>query len=224
MSLAITAPPGIRNLAGLLDRLGNLPLDRIRFQPPPGTATVNDVVELQVRENRLCELVDGVLVEKTIGYQEGQLAIIIATALQNFVEADDLGPVTGPDGMILFPDNLVRIPDVAFACWERFPDEATLEEPVPEIVPVLAVEILSRGNTPGEMSRKLREYFKAGVRLVWFVDPVVKSVTVYTSPARSKVIDVTGKLDGGKVLPGFELRVADIFAKLKRRKRKRNGR
>jgi Uma2 family endonuclease len=224
MSLAVTAPPGIRNLAEMLDRLGNVPPDRIRFQPPPGTATINDVDEIQKREGRLCELVDGVLVEKAMGFQEGQLAIIIATALQNFVEADDLGPVTGPDGMIRFPNNLVRIPDVAFAYWERFPNEESLEDPVPEIVPDLAVEILSKGNTPGEMTRKLREYFKAGVPLVWFVDPVSKAVTVYTSPTHFQLVDVTGKLTGGEVLPGFELAVSDIFVKLKPRRPMRNGR
>lgn len=90
----------------------------------------------------------------------------------------------------------------------------------------MAVEVLSKGNTRGEMSRKLREYFAAGVRLVWFVDSKSKSVTVYTSPTRSKIIPLDGTLDGGKVLPGFQLSVARLFAKLKRssKKGKRNGR
>jgi Uma2 family endonuclease len=222
MSLAITAPPGIRNLADLVERLGNVPLDRIRFQPLPGTATVEDVVRIEERENRLCELVDGVLVEKTMGFQEGRIAILLATALQNFVEPGDLGVVTGPDGMIRFPDNLVRMPDVAFAAWERFPNDEIPAEPVPEIVPDLAVEILSPGNTRGEMSRKLREYFNAGVRLVWFVDPKAKTVTVHTSPGRSKVLPTSGTLDGGKVLPGFEMPVANLFVRLKRKPRKKS--
>jgi Uma2 family endonuclease len=218
MSIAITAPPGIRNLADLLERLGNVPLDRIRFQPLPGTATVEDVVRAEERENRLCELVDGVLVEKTIGFQEGRIALLLATALQNYIEAGDLGVVTGPDGMIRFPNNLVRMPDVAFAAWERFPNEEIPDEPVPEIVPDLAVEVLSPGNTRGEMSRKLREYFNAGVRLVWFVNPKAKTVTVHTSPGRSKVLPINGTLDGGKVLPGFELSLAKLFAKPKRKR------
>jgi Uma2 family endonuclease len=222
MSLDVTAPPGIRNLAELLDRLGNVPLDRIRFQPPPGTATVEDVVRIEERENRLCELVDGVLVEKTMGFNEGRIAILIATALQNFVERDDLGVVNGSDGMIRFPENLVRMPDVSFAAWDRFPNEEIPEEPVPEIVPDIAVEVLSVGNTSGEMSRKLREYFKAGVRLVWFIDPRAKTATVYTSPTRSKVIPSNGTLDGGKVLPGFELPLAEVFGKLKRPSKKGN--
>lgn len=218
MSLDITAPPGIRNLAELLDRLGNVPPDRIRFQPPPGTATVRDVVEIEERENRLCELVDGVLVEKTMGFNEGRIALLIGTALQNFVATRDLGVVAGADGMIRFPGDLVRMPDVAFVRWERFPGGEMTDDPVPEIVPDLAVEVLSAGNTDGEMSRKLREYFQAGVPLVWFVDPKSKTVTVYTSPTRSKVVSASGTLDGGKVLPGFELPVASLFTKPKRKR------
>jgi Uma2 family endonuclease len=223
MSLAVTAPPGIRNLAELLERLGNIPPDRIRFQPLPGAGTVRDVVEIQRRENRLCELVDGVLVEKTLGFNEDQIAILIATALQNFVELDDLGVVAGSAGMIRLSNDQVRMPDVAFYPWESFTEGEIPDEPVPHIAPDLAVEVISRGNTVGEMSRKLREYFEAGTRLVWFVDPKFKTVTVFTSPTRSKVLASTDQLDGGKVLPGFELSIAKLFSRRKRpgKKRKR---
>jgi Uma2 family endonuclease len=126
--------------------------------------------------------------------------------------------------MIRFPGKLLRMPDVAFASWDRFPGGEIPDEAAPEITPDLAVEVLSPGNTPGEMARKLREYFKAGVRLVWFVDPKDKTVTAYTSPTRSSVIPTSGVLDGGKVLPGFKLPVAQIFAKPRRKAKKRNGR
>jgi Uma2 family endonuclease len=122
--------------------------------------------------------------------------------------------------MFRLPQNLVRIPDVAFASWERFPDDESMQESVPEVVPDLAVEVLSQSNTRGEMAVKLVEYFKAGVRLVWFVDLRAKAVTVYTSPSRSKVVSESGTLDGGKVLPGFELPVEKLFARLKRKPKK----
>jgi Uma2 family endonuclease len=221
MSLDITAPPGIQNLADLLDRLGNVPPDRIRFQPLPGTGTVSDVVQIQRRENRLCELVDGVLVEKTLGFNEDQIAILIATALQNFIELDDLGVVAGSAGMIRLSNEQVRMPDVAFYSWESFSEGEIPDEPVPQVAPDLAVEVISRGNTAGEMSRKLREYFEAGVRLVWFVDPKSKTVTVFTSPGRSKILTSTDTLDGGKVLPGFELSIAKLFSRRKRSNKKR---
>jgi Uma2 family endonuclease len=221
MAIAPPLPREVVTMADLLDQLGDIAPERIRLQPLPGTATVQDVVNIERRENRFFELVDGVLVEKIMGHPESRIAAALILALGKYLEQNDIGTVSGEGGMFRFPANLVRIPDVAFARWDRFTDE-DFEEAVPEIVPDLAVEVLSEGNTPGEMSRKLREYFHAGVRLVWFVDPRTKAVTVFTSPSRSKVISATGTLDGGKVLPGFSLPVASLFASFKRRgKRKR---
>ncbi len=217
-----TPTPKLRNLAELIERLGGVPLDRIRMNPPPGTATVNDVVEIDAHEDRLCELVDGVLVEKTMGFHESQIAVVLIRIIGDFVAKSELGVITGPDGMILFPGNQVRMPDVAFVSWGRFPGGEIPDDAAPEIVPDLAVEVLSRSNSAGEMSRKLREYFSAGVRLVWYVDPVAKTVTVYTSLTRSKIVPLEGTLDGGKVLPGFTLPVREIFAVRKSRASK-NG-
>ena len=218
-----TPTPKLRNLAELIERLGGVPLDRIRMNPPPGTATVNDVVEIDAHEDRLCELVDGVLVEKTMGYFESETAVLLAAALIQFVRKNDLGVVTGEGGMILFPGNQVRIPDVAFVSWERFLDAETEGQAAPELVPDLAVEVLSPGNSAGEMSRKLEVYFHAGVRLVWYIDPMAKAVTVFTSLTRSKVLQLDGTLDGGKVLPGFEFPVRDLFP-VPRTRANKNGR
>ena len=75
MSQTTIAPPDIKTLADLRKRLGGVPLDRIWFHPAPGTATEKDVIEAERRENRLCELVDGTLVEKAVGFEEGRLAL-----------------------------------------------------------------------------------------------------------------------------------------------------
>ena len=75
--------------------------------------------------------------------------------------------------------------------------------------------MLSTNNTPEEMERKLREYFLAGVRLVWMIDPRQRTVEVYTAPeAPAATLDETQTLDGGKVLPGFKPRLAELFARL----------
>ncbi len=66
----IARAPAIDTLADLHKRLGGIPLDRIRFRPAPGTATEKDVIDAEARENRLCELVDGTLVEKAVGFEE----------------------------------------------------------------------------------------------------------------------------------------------------------
>ena len=85
------------------------------------------------------------------------------------------------------------------------------------IVRGLAAEVLSKGNTKAEMRRKLRESFEAGVRLAWLVDPKTRTVLVHTSPKASTKLAVGQILDGGDVLPGFALPLADLFECLDRR-------
>ena len=211
---AVKSPSPIRTLADLLQRLGGIPLDRIRFQPAPGTATERDVVEVESREGRLCELVDGVLVEKTVGYGESVLACAISDYLRAFVRPRKLGIVSGADGVSRYFPGLVRIPDVAFASWKRIPGGVFPGEPIPDLVPELAIEVLSEGNTESEMERKRGEYFSAGVRLLWIVDPGTRTVEVWAGLDPGKRLSEADTLDGGDVLPGFRLPLRDLFAEL----------
>jgi Uma2 family endonuclease len=206
----------VQTLADLVDRLGGIPLDRIRYHPFPGTATEQDVIRIEQDENRLYELVEGVLVEKPMGFRESLLAMAIGQYLREFVTPRNLGLVTGADGMMRLFAGLVRIPDVAFISWERLPGRRVPDDPIPDLAPDLAVEVLSRTNTPREMERKLGEYFDAGVKLVWFVDPERRVVTVFTSPDESTEYSQEQTLNGGTVLPGFALSLRDLFAELDR--------
>jgi Uma2 family endonuclease len=201
-------------LADLLERFGDIPPYRIRLFPAPGTATEQDVLKIQARTDRLCELVEGVLVEKTMGVRESGLAMMLGWFLIDFVEKKDLGMVTGPDGTLRLLPGLVRIPDVAFISWDRLPQRTYPDEPIPDLAPDLAVEVLSKDNTRGEMQRKLKEYFLAGTRLVWYVDPVKRTVRVYTAPDQSTLLHQGESLDGGEVLPGFTLPLERLFARL----------
>jgi Uma2 family endonuclease len=90
-------------------------------------------------------------------------------------------------------------------------------EPIPDMPPDLAVEILSAGNTPGEVDRKLRDFFAAGVRLVWYVDPVPHTVRVYTGVTEVQVIGESDTLDGGVVLPSFRLSIREWLDRAGRR-------
>lgn len=209
---------GALTLADLHERFGPMPAGRIRTVPAPGTATEDDVVRIEISEDRLCELVDGVLVEKTVGYYESYLAAQLIKFLGNYVDEHGGGIVSGEAGMLrLFP-GLIRIPDVAFVSWERLPDDGLSDEPVPDLVPDLAVEVLSENNTDKEMSRKLSDYFKAGVRLVWYVDPRRRSVEVFTSRTSSVTLSEDDTLTGGDVLRGFSLPLRDFFAKPRRKR------
>jgi Uma2 family endonuclease len=208
--------PGPPTIADLLERLGDIPAERVRSQPYPGTATERDVIEVHDRENRLCELVDGTLVEKVMGFDESRFALLLGTYLVNYLDQHDLGAAVGADGMMrLFP-GLVRIPDTAFISWGRYPKGKRRRGEIPTVVPDLVVEVLSKGNTPKEMARKLDEYFRVGVRLVWYVDPKKRTVRVYTARDRSIVLREDQTLDGGDVLPGFALSIRDWFARAER--------
>ena len=77
------------------------------------------------------------------------------------------------------------------------------------LFPDLAIEVLSKSNTPAEMERKRREYFASGARLVWAIDPRSRKATVYTSPDHGT--DVTDTLDGPDILPGFSLSLPWLF-------------
>jgi Uma2 family endonuclease len=208
------SPP--KTLADLHRRLGGVPLERIRCQPPPGTAVEADVLLRPNGEKHLCELIDGTLVEKTMGYFESLLAAVLIQLLRNFLDEHDLGVVTGEGGTLRVLPGQVRIPDVAFIAWERFPGGKLPAEPIPGLAPDLAVEVLSRGNTAAEMERKLRDYFAAGVRLVWYLDPEPRVARVYTSPTEVQQLSEADTLDGGAVLPGFRLPIREWLARANR--------
>jgi Uma2 family endonuclease len=214
-TISVTPPAPLADMTtigDLLKRLGNIPAERVRLHPTPGTATEKDVIKILDQENRPCELVEGSLVEKPMGYEEAELAMLIGTFLTNFVRRRRLGIVTGADGMVKLFTGLVRIPDVAFASWDRFPNRKRPKVPIPELAPDLVVEVLSKSNTKAEMTRKLGEYFAAGVRLVWMVDPRKRTVRVYTAVDQSVLIKEGQSLDGGAVLPGFVLPLDELFA------------
>ncbi len=208
--MAVAAHPPVTRTPTLGEVLSQeMPFHRILLHPTPGTATVADVEAVHLREDRLCELIDGTLVEKTMGYTESLLAARLIYLLMTFTEPRQLGLVLGADGMIQLKVNQVRIPDVAVYLNERFPGGKLPTEAIPSVIPDLAVEVLSPSNTRQEMDRKLREYFAAGVRLVWYADPRKRQVTVYEAADRPTVLDHSATLDGGAVLPGFTLRVSD---------------
>ena len=142
MASVQTGPSSIKTLADLLDRLGGVPTDRIRFHPFPGTATVQDVIDVHEREERICELVAGVLLEKVTGFAESSFTGFLGTLLNGFVIPRNLGIVTGPAGAVELMPDLVRIPDLAFTSWDRMPDHRCPTAPIPRLVPNLGVEVL----------------------------------------------------------------------------------
>src|SRR3954462_410127 len=114
-------PVTFETAADLVRRLGNIPLERICFPPPPGTATLRDLLAAMRRSDRLYELVDGTLVEKPMGLSESFLAGEILTDINVFARKNALGRASGEAGTVRLLKGLVRVPDVAFLCWDKLP-------------------------------------------------------------------------------------------------------
>ena len=212
---AVKAPAEIPMFDELLRALGGVSPDRICLDPAPGTATPRDMIRFLEQYKRKFELVDGTLVEKVMGMAESFIAGVLIELLRDWNRrAGNVGMVLGADGAFRLLKKLIRVPDVSFTSWDQFPTRKVPRVAVPAVAPDLAVEVLSRGNTRTEMERKLKEYFLSGVRVVWFVDASTRRARVFTSPDDVTEIDPTGVIDGGDVLPGFQLRVADLFAEV----------
>ena len=173
--------------------------------PPPST---------QVVDEPLYEVIDGQIVEKpAMGAPQVWIASILIAFLNGPAALNPLGRVVGE--MLFTLDStrkLKRRPDVAFVSYDRWPRR----RPIPEgdawdVVPDLAVEVISPSNRAVEVVKKVGEYFRAGVRLVWVVYPIERLVYVYRSVTDVRILQVGDELDSGDVLAGFRRPVRDLF-------------
>ena len=212
--MTAVAKRGIETAADLLDRiqhLGSIPPYRVLLRPTPGEATEADLLSHAKRTKRLCELVDGVLVEKATGYGEACLAGWLVMCLSDYLLSRDLGCLAGAGGTVRLRKDLVRAPCLSFLRWDKLPNGQFDMRPIGRIIPDLAIEIIRAGNTKAEFERKIGEYFCAGVQAVWIVDHFHRVVVVHTSADDFVALKETDTLDGGTVFPGLDLPLARIF-------------
>jgi Uma2 family endonuclease len=208
------------NLSHLLHRLGDIDPDRVLMPPAPGTATEADLLACP---RKFVELVDGVLVEKAMGMRESYWAGVFVYWLMDFLKVHKLGIVPTPDGLHRLSEDVIRQPDVSFTSWANLPDDRAHMQPVGDYAPDLAIEILSISDRPGETRRRLEDYFAAGTKLVWVVDPRAETVMVYTDVLTSSTLTRHETLTAGSVLPGFGLRLLDLFDDPQLKPRPANG-
>jgi Uma2 family endonuclease len=209
-----TAESATETFADIAGRLGDIPPGRIIWLPR--TATEEDVVRF-CEEQRPVELIEGFLVEKAMGFRESLLAASLIMFLKNFTSPRKLGLVGAPDAIMRLRPGLIRLPDVSFITWARLLATDAHTKKVAPLGPDLAVEILSEGNTRKEIDQKRRELFAAGTKLVWVIDPKSRTAEVYDDPARPNqmiLVREADVLEGGAILPGFHLPLADLFADL----------
>jgi len=142
------------------------------------------------------------------------LASILDQELGTYARKNRLGLVMTETLFRLHPDGPARRPDLAFVSYERwpYPSGLTSDPPAFDVVPNLAIEVNSPTNTMEEVLDKVLDYFFHGVQLVWIVLPKQRLVYVYESPEDVRILSVQRGLEGGRILPGFHLPLAELFA------------
>lgn len=146
------------------------------------------------------------------GWRHGGVAAGIGTLLGQYIRTKNLGRCFGAEtGFLLERDpDTVRAPDFAFLANEHLPKVEPAEAYWPGS-PDLAVEVLSPGDTAGEISEKVEAWLTAGCLAVWVVDPKLKTVTVYQSPTNVQIVTANDILVGDPVVPGFTCGVSEVF-------------
>ena len=160
------------------------------------------------------ELVRGELRKMSpAGYQHGKLSYKVSHSLGNYVEAHNLGDicVSEPGFLIESDPDHVRAPDVAFVRRERAEAAGFVSGYFPG-PPDLAVEVISPSDRYTEVAEKVADWLAAGVQLVILVDPRRRSVTLHTPGQAPVTLSDQDTLDGGPVVPGWQMPLHDIFA------------
>lgn len=183
----------------------------LSLREPPRPVTGDELLRLSGRNP--CELVAGRIVPMTpTSPAHGRIEVNVAAALKQFLRTRPLGIVMAGEVGVFTRRNpdTVRAPDVLFLSHER-DARRTSRQGFLDVAPELAVEILSPIDRPDQVRRKLGEYFAAGVRQAWVIDPAARTVRVHRDAGDVQSLDCGETLTGGDVLPGFEMPVADVF-------------
>ena len=179
---------------------------------PTQLLTAEDLYE-RGEDARWYELVRGELREMSPATPgSNRIGLRILRPLSDFVERAELGEVFGFEAgfVIEHTPDTVRAPDVAFVRAERLP-AGDGPDGFWSIVPDLVVEVVSPSDRAGDLQEKIEDYLAAGVRLLWIVQPRRKTITVYGADRTWRILHVGDILDGGDVVPGFQLALADLF-------------
>jgi Uma2 family endonuclease len=201
------------DFAGLHRRLGEVPLHRIGMDPPPGTATEADVLRhLDAIDKRTYELLEETLVEKAMGFRESMIGALLIEEIRRFVRMHKLGIVAGANGPFRLTAGVIRIPDISFIPWSAIPESMTAVERLTTLPPILTVEVLSDSNSRSEIDLKLQHFFAKQCQLAWVIDPTRRIAIIYKSMNDCTELTELDELDGGSVLPGFRLKLSDVFA------------
>jgi Uma2 family endonuclease len=177
----------------------------------PGQVTLEQLLASDARGR--FELVDGQLEEVNVSNLSVVVGASLLVRLTVFCKEHTLGEVLGADSYYqCFPQGIrkARKPDVSFISHPRLPAD-WLEAGFFTIAPDLVVEVLSTNDTAYEVDRKITDYLSVGVRLIWEVNPVERTVMVHRLDGTVQKLHDQDPLRGENVIPGFQCKVADFL-------------
>jgi Uma2 family endonuclease len=174
-----------------------------------GPATLQDLLNTP-RDGRKYELVDGEILVSPAGMRHSEIGLKIGYLILEFLERNPIGKVYNSDAGIALPNGNVRSPDVTYVSLGKLPGGVS-PDTFGEVIPDLAVEVLSPSDSLRELGRKIGEFLDNGVPLVWLVDPARQTVTVYRSLTETEQFDVDDTITAEPILPGFSVPVRRFF-------------
>jgi len=171
--------------------------------------TIEDMYGMP-KDGRKYELVDGEVVVSPGGWYHAEIVSKIVHIIATFLDEHPIGKVYGENLGVVFPNGNLRSPDVSFVRSERLPGG---KSPVTfdEVVPDLAVEVLSPNDSLRQMGQKIGEFLEMDVPLVWLVDPQCQTVTIYRSLSETRQLTAQDTIDAELVLAGFTCLVSRFF-------------
>lgn len=177
---------------------------------PTRRYTIPDLADFP-DDGKLRELVDGQIVEWDVtNLHHGYFITALSRLLANFVFDHNLGLVVSADPYVRVQgsDHDVRGPDIAFYAIGRIPHN--LRASAADIAPDFVIEILSPSDRAAAVARKIADWLRAGVRLLWYVDPETGTTSVYHGRTMT-FVQADETLDAADVVPGFTVRLQDII-------------
>lgn len=189
------------------------PMSPDNISPPRANGTVARLLPDPYADgDRLFEVIRGKRVEKNTGLVQSIIASRLGLKLSECCRENQLGYGMIQTMFAIPGSGNSRKPDVAFVSYQKWAkDRPTPEVNAWAVVPDLIVEVISPSDKAFDVMEKVHEYFAGGVREVWQIYSNLGQVLIFTSPSSIRVLTRADDLTGDPIVPGFHVRVADLF-------------